>query len=157
MVFGADWAVTMVGLDVTHKALLADAHIREIVAAPGDVAGHIGAALPLYREFYRSIGIDGVYLHDPSAIAYVLDPTLFRTARWPIRVETLGISRGKTWPMVRDRDDEEAAAWRGRPRIEVCVDVEAARLIELIVSRLSGLAPEHPDSRAALPGVGDMR
>lgn len=83
------------------------------------------------------VGVDGVYLHDPSAIAFLLDPTLFRTKRWPLRVETLGISRGKTWPWTREHADRAATAWGGRPAVEVCVEVDAARLVELVVERLA--------------------
>ncbi len=32
--------------------------------------------------------MDGCHVHDPSAIAYVIQPSLFKTRRGPIRVVT---------------------------------------------------------------------
>ena len=51
-------------------------------------------------------------------------PTLFTVERWPVRVETQGISRGKTWPgngerpqdiAVVEPDQDVAAALPGQP------------------------------------------
>jgi purine nucleosidase len=138
IVFGAGWPVTMVGLDVTHKALLTDADAARIAASRKPTSRHIAAALPLYRAFYERVPrVAGVYLHDPSAVAFLIDPALFQTKRWPLRVETLGMSRGKTWPWTREHSDPAGTPWAGRPGVEVCVDVDAARLVELVVSRLS--------------------
>ena len=74
-------------------------------------------------------------MHDSTAIAYVIDPSLFETKQWPVRVETQGISRGKTWPALRDV--ERAPEWQHRPKVNVCVGVDAARSIELEMKRLT--------------------
>jgi hypothetical protein len=52
-------------------------------------------------------------------------------------VETQGFSRGKTWPSLGDTDDSAPLAWRGRPPVTVCVDVDAPRLIDLMLTRLT--------------------
>ena len=138
VVFGAAWPLAMVGLDVTHQVLLTDADAAKIAAASKPAARHIAAALPLYRAFYERVPrIAGVYLHDPSAVAFIVDPTLFRTENWPLRVETHGISRGKTWPWTRMHIDPTGTPWAARPSVQVAVDVDAARLIELVVARLT--------------------
>jgi inosine-uridine nucleoside N-ribohydrolase len=137
VVFGARWPVTMVGLDVTHQALLSGAAITELTSADSPTARLLGQAIPLYQRFFADAnGLDGIYLHDPSAVAYLLDPTLFRTEQWPVRVETQGISRGKTWPAIGGTDDAAPAAWQNRPPVNVCVDVDAPRLLALIAERL---------------------
>jgi purine nucleosidase len=128
----------MVGLDVTHQALLSDAASARIGASPKPTSRHVVAALRPYRAFYdRVVRVDGVYLHDPSAIAFLIDPSLFQTKRWPLRVETVGMSRGKTWPWIREHRDRSHTSWAGRPAVEVCTEVNAARLIALVVDRLS--------------------
>ena len=38
----------------------------------------------------------GFPLHDPTAVAYFIDPKLFRTQSGPVRVATSGIARGET-------------------------------------------------------------
>lgn len=137
VVFGARWPVTMVGLDVTHQTVMSDAAIDAATSVDSPAARLLGQAIPLYRTFLGEVsGLDGIYLHDPSAVAYLLDPTLFRTEQWPLRVETQGISRGKTWPHVGATDDATPAAWQNRPLVNVCVGVDAPRLLDLVSTRL---------------------
>jgi inosine-uridine nucleoside N-ribohydrolase len=138
IVLGASWPVAMVGLDVTHKVILPGTAIDQISSLPGCANQLLRRALPLYRSFLaRTNGIDGIFLHDPSAVAYLLDPSLFQRETWPIRVETVGISRGKTWPSMGDTDDPDPLAWKGRPKIMVCTEVHGERVVELIARRLS--------------------
>ena len=138
VVFAAAWRVVMVGLDVTHRAFLTNADAAKIMSAPNDVSRHIGKALPLYQKFFADEHqLDGVYLHDPSAVAYAADPSLFTTRPHPLRVETKGDDRGRTIPWSSAADDTAARAWVGRPGTEVCVDLDAPRLLDLVVARLS--------------------
>lgn len=138
VVFGARWPVTMVGLDVTHQVVLPGTGIDAVTAPDTPTARLLGRAIPLYRDFLAKVsGLDGIYLHDPTAVAYLLDPGLFRTERWPLRVETQGFSRGKTWPSLGDTDDAAPPAWQGRPLVTVCVDVDAPRVLDLLTARLS--------------------
>ena len=138
IVFGARWPVTMVGLDVTHKVNLRGADIDRITAAPTPAGRHLTRALPRYRAFFEHTnGLDGMYVHDPSAVAYLVDPTMFTVSEWPLRVETQGFGRGKTWPSLGDTDDSTPAAWQGRPTVSVCVDVDATRVVDLMLARLA--------------------
>lgn len=136
VVFGAPWPVTMVGLDVTHQVLLSDAQLAAFGQMSGALGPHVARILPHYRDFFRRVsGIDGIYVHDSSAIAYLIEPSLFRTEAWPLRVDTTqGISRGKTWPQV-GQTDSPTQGWEGRPRVKVCVGVEGPRVVDLILSR----------------------
>ncbi|MBN4047411.1 nucleoside hydrolase [Acidimicrobiaceae bacterium AH-315-P05] len=138
LVFGAGWPVTMVGLDVTHQINLTGAAIERITGAESAGARLLRQALPLYRNFFETMtGIDGIYLHDPSTVAYLLDPHAFTVQRWPIRVETESFSRGKTWPNLGETDDAAPAPWLGRPLIDVCTGVDADRVIAMVVERLA--------------------
>ncbi|HWM28280.1 MAG TPA: hypothetical protein VNQ14_07470 [Woeseiaceae bacterium] len=56
---------------------------------------------------------------------------------WPLRVETEGFSRGKTWPSLGDTDDPAPAAWRNRPKTSVAIQVDDRAIVSLIVERLS--------------------
>jgi purine nucleosidase len=137
VVLGARWPVTMVGLDVTHKAIMSGERIAAVTSGDTPVARLLRGAIPLYQRFLARVsGLDGIYLHDPSAAAYLIAPHLFRTERWPVRVETQGISRGKTWPHLGGTDDEAPLAWLGRPLVNVCVEVDGARVVDLVSERL---------------------
>ena len=138
LVFGASWRVTMVGLDVTHQVNLSGAAIDRISSVDTPPARLLAAAIPLYRHFFETRNhVDGIFVHDPSAVAYLLDPDAFITARWPIRVETQSFSRGKTWPNMGDTDDSAPPAWRGRPTVSVCTAVDAPRVLRLLEDLLS--------------------
>ena len=138
LVFGAQWKVTMVGLDVTHRVNLSGAAIDRISAVDSPMAALLAAALPVYRNFFETRNhVDGIFVHDPSAVAYLLDPDAFETEQWPIRVETQSFSRGKTWPNMGDTDDAAPPAWRGRPAVNVCTGVDSSWVLRLLEDRLS--------------------
>ncbi|MBI5957681.1 MAG: nucleoside hydrolase [Chloroflexi bacterium] len=139
-VFGAPWPVTMVGLDVTHKVNMTPEHLARYSQINNPMAQHIARIVPFYRQYFETdfSGMRGIYVHDSSAIAYLIDPTLFRVERWPLRVETRGISRGKTWPAVSNRETSaHFVPWHNRPLVNVCVEVDSARLTALELSRMA--------------------
>jgi inosine-uridine nucleoside N-ribohydrolase len=136
VVLGAEWPVTMVGLDVTHQVNMTRAHLAQYAAADNPMAQHIVRIVPHYQAYFEKFyATDGIYVHDSSAIAYVIDPSLFTVERWPVRVETQGISRGKTWPNVEP--DYVLPPWENRPLVNCCVEVDSAGVIELELSRLT--------------------
>jgi len=139
VVFGAEWPVTMVGLDVTHRVNMTPDHLARYAQADNPLAQHIARIVPFYRNYFETYikNLQGIYVHDSSAIAYLIDPTLFKTARWPIRVETQGISRGKTWPATGSGNQESPTPWQNRPLVNVCLEVDSARLVQLELSRLT--------------------
>ncbi len=138
LVFGAGWPVTMVGLDVTHQINLTGDAIDRITAPDTAPAGLLRSALPAYRSFFEQTNhIDGIYLHDPATIAYLLQPDAFTTQAWPLRVETESFSRGKTWPNLGDTDEAAPAAWQHRPLIDVCTGVNATQVAAAVEDRLT--------------------
>jgi len=135
VVFGAPWQVTMVGLDVTHTVNMTPAHLDHYAQADNPLAQHITRIVPHYRHYFESsYDLRGIWVHDSSAVAYVIDPALFTVERWPVRVETQGFSRGKTWPNLPPRI---LPPWQNRPLVNCCVAVDSARLLDLELSRLA--------------------
>jgi inosine-uridine nucleoside N-ribohydrolase len=136
IVFGARCPLTMVGLDVTEKTVMSSAQLDSIGAIANPRAQHLAKILPFYRHFYRQrYGVDGIYIHDSTTITYLLAPSLFEFEEHPIRVETHGISRGKTWPAMRRADYE--TAWTGRPDVKICARIDAAAAIKLELAALA--------------------
>ncbi|NAS12631.1 nucleoside hydrolase [Poritiphilus flavus] len=140
-VLGAEWPVTMIGLDVTHRTLLRRSDFDEITQNPSPINKHVTSAYLFYLDFFkRANKIEGTYLHDASVFAYLMRPDYYTTENYPVRVATHeGVGRGKTWPSVGDTDQEEREAlkpWKGRPKINICVDVEGEKVIELLKSVL---------------------
>ena len=138
LVFGAGWDITMVGLDVTHTINLTGERLDRIGDAPTPTSRLLRDAIPLYRHFFETTNrIDGIYVHDPTTIAYLLEPTAFTTEDWPLRVETESFSRGKTWPNLGNTDEATPAAWRDRPAVRVCFGADATVVLDLVEERLT--------------------
>ena len=131
LVFSADWPVTMVGLDVTHRVLMPRKHVESYGAINTPMAQHLTRIMPVYLDFYcQDRDLDGMFVHDSTAISYVLTPELFTVRRYPIMVDTTrGISHGKTWPVT---SATRLSGWRseGRKPVNICVDAQADRLME---------------------------
>ena len=86
MVFSAGWQVTMVGLDATHQVVMQNSHFDKIFSANNPAANLLREITPCYRSFFDEVyALDGaVYTHDPSAVAYAIDPSLFEVRTAPI-------------------------------------------------------------------------
>ena len=98
IVFGEDWPVVMVGLDLTHQAL-ATPEVESRFAALGTSAGDFVVALvDAFRRNYKDAqDFDNPPVHDPCAVAYVIDPSLVETVPAPLSVELGGtLTRGRT-------------------------------------------------------------
>ncbi|AOW93983.1 ribonucleoside hydrolase [Rhodococcus sp. WMMA185] len=91
IVFSAGWPVVMVGLDLTHQAR-ATAEVASAIAAVGTgPARFVGELLEAYGQNYRAAqGFDAPPVHDPCAVAHVIDPTIVRAVPVPIAIETTG-------------------------------------------------------------------
>jgi inosine-uridine nucleoside N-ribohydrolase len=128
-VFTAGWPLTMVGLDVTMATTMDEAYLAGLRATrTGDYIYQISR---FYQQFHKlAHNLDGCHTHDPSAIAYLLDPTLFTTERGPIRVITDGIAAGQTL-LDRRRAWLAPNAWSDLPEVTVCTGVDAERLLDL--------------------------
>jgi inosine-uridine nucleoside N-ribohydrolase len=127
---GAD--LTMVGLDVTHRALMRPSHADQL--GTGGRAGRLIAELfAFYTRFHaRDYGWDGAPVHDALALAHVVDGTLLTTVPRGVVVDTgPELSAGRTHVDLRGR------TWE--PNCHVAVDVEGERFLEMLVSRLSAL------------------
>ncbi len=141
LVFGRFPRLSMVGLDVTQKVLMSGDEIATLAGSPANTARHLAAVVDMYLEFFRQHhGRDGIMIHDPTAVVYLLERSLFKTESWPIRVEVEGISRGKTWPSL-GTTDQVPEPWQGRPAIDVCVEVDDRRVNDLVLQRLVSGVP----------------
>ena len=126
--------VTMVGLDVTHRALMTPAHVHRLAAT--GLAGRLVADLHgFYSRFHsgRYGWEGGAPIHDAVALAHVLDETLLTTRACGVIVDTgPELSRGRTYV-----DLHGAMGWE--PNCRVAVEIDAERFLELLVARIAGL------------------
>lgn len=132
IVFGAGWPLTMVGLDVTVKTIMTKAYLEELGRAGNKATDFIARILPFYQKFFDQVeGFAGaIPTHDPSAIACLIDRSLFEIQRFPVHVETLGLCAGQTVTDPRRQ-------WPGLPEIDVCLDVNIPQLLKLYKDRMT--------------------
>lgn len=130
--FAAKWPIVVLGLDVTQEAVMTTAYLEQLRDKAGRTGQFIWDISRFYERFYRSTtGLEGIPVHDSSAVAYLLDPTLFTTRSGPVRVVTEGIAFGQTIQMPNTRRFPPGNAWEGRPDVKVCIDGDAARFLDL--------------------------
>jgi inosine-uridine nucleoside N-ribohydrolase len=138
VVFSAGWPVTMVGLDVTVQTEMTADYLASLAVDGSPLGQFVHQITNFYVEFHRSwYGIDGAHTHDPSAVAYVIDPTLFSTITGPVRVVTEGLAVGQT---IVDRRQHwwSANGWTNVKPATVCVTVDSTRLLALFKTTLHG-------------------
>ncbi len=103
-VFQSGVDLTMVGLDVTHRALMRPDHAQRL--SRGGRAGRLVAELfAFYTRFHRrDYGWEGAPVHDALALAHVVDGTLLTTTHCGVVIDCgPELSRGRThrrsaWP-----------------------------------------------------------
>ena len=91
IVFNAGWPLTMVGLDLTHQALATPEVVSKIAAVGTAPAQFVLELLEFFGTMYKSAqGFDSPPVHDPCAVAYVIDPSVMTTRKVPLDVELTG-------------------------------------------------------------------
>ncbi len=129
-VFSQTGPITVIGLDVTQEVVMTDDYLREVHNETTPAGSFLFDMTRLYLDFHRSGGIDGLYTHDPSAIAYVINPGLFGKSKGEVRVLCDGIGMGQTI-MNRRGDVYGSTPWSGIPRTDVCLEVRGEELLDL--------------------------
>ncbi|MBG6239509.1 purine nucleosidase [Mycetocola sp. CAN_C7] len=131
IVFNERWPLTMVGLDLTHQALATPAVAERIAAVGTGPARFVGELLDFFAETYREVqGFDAPPVHDPCAVAYVIDPSVLTVRRAPLDVELTG-----TLTLGMTVADFRAPAPDGCTT-QVAVDLDVDRFWDLIIDAL---------------------
>jgi purine nucleosidase/pyrimidine-specific ribonucleoside hydrolase len=98
IVFSSGLPVTLCGLDVTHQALATPAVLASLTALDTPLARVVVDLLGFFGDRYRDLwGFEAPPVHDPVAVARVIDPELVRCAPAHIAIELRGEhTRGAT-------------------------------------------------------------
>ncbi|MGH6926905.1 MAG: nucleoside hydrolase, partial [Dongiaceae bacterium] len=134
VVLRSDIPVTMLPLDVSHKALTTRPRIERLRTLGNRCGVAVAEMLDFFeRHDVEKYGFDGGPLHDPCVVAYLLRPGLFRGRKVNVTVETgseltLGMTVADWW-RVTDRP----------PNVQFMNDVDADGFYDLLTERIARL------------------
>jgi inosine-uridine nucleoside N-ribohydrolase len=132
-VFGADIDTTMIGLDVTHRAVTTPA-LQERLRTTGATGSFVADLVDFFAVFHReTYGWDGAPIHDAVAAAHVIRPGIVTTIPCNVEVELESdLCRGRTVVDRWRRTDRE-------PNAQVGIDLDTGAFFELLIERIGRL------------------
>lgn len=132
IVFTSGVPITLVPLEVTHRALADDAVLDRIEALGSDVARVSVALMRYFADTYREVfGFPHPAVHDPVAVAAVIDDRIVRTQDLAIEIDTTdGPSAGRTVIDVYRRSGRA-------PNAAVGTELDATRFWDLMIEALA--------------------
>lgn len=135
IVFQSGVPITMVGLNVTHKALFTAEHVAWLRGTGRRVASTFADMLAFRMQAYgREYAITGAPLHDPLAVAAVFQPGIVRTQRCNVAIETDG--RFTSGRSVVDLTGVTGAP----PNADVALDVDVPAFTTLLLEAIATYA-----------------
>lgn len=133
-VFACGAPIVMIGLDVTHQALVTPARVQALRGRGGRAGAAAASMYDFPARFWpERYGGPGLPLHDPCVVAYVLRPELFAGKSCAVSVETgSDLTRGQTVVDWWQRTGRAANA-------DVLERIDADGFFALLVERLARL------------------
>ncbi len=138
-VFTSGLPLTMVGLDVTYRALFEEGDFVRLEQLGGPVSAVVAPLLRFFAGAYeKRRGLRAAPLHDALAVAIARDPSIAETRSFHVAVETQG--RYTTGQTVVDTHNVTG----NRPNAEVAVEFDLPRFKKIIFDAIAFL-----DARAS--------
>lgn len=134
IVFGSGVPITMMPLDVTHKVLTTKARVGRLRANANRASVAMADMLEFFERFdEEKYGTDGGPLHDPTVVAWLIDPGMFTGRLCNVEIETGSeLTLGATvvdWWKVTGR----------RQNAFVVNNVDSDRFFDLFIQRIARL------------------
>lgn len=136
-VLGAGCNTMIVGLDVTHRAMLMDTRLQRLRDCGNPMGQFLWDASRFYVNFYTTresavITEPGCAMHDAAAVAYLVAADAFECVSAAARVAEDGVAVGQ---LIINRDGYTYMVpyWENRPPVTVGMDVDGSRITELFL------------------------
>jgi len=131
IVFACGRPITMVPLEVAHQALATPDVTARLRAAQRPVASFAADLLIFFASTYHKVfGFPAAPLHDPCAVAAVIDPTIIRAHMMHVEIETSG-----EWTSGRTVCDVYAKLGK-EPNARVGYALEVERFWDMVISTI---------------------
>lgn len=142
LVLSSSAPLTLIPLDVTTRTFLRLADLDRLDEHDSELARFLGRRCrPWVTWLAESFGSDGCALHDPLAVATILDPSIVTMRNAAVGVELHGtLTRGRM--VAWDPDNAELLeAGLQLPttvrRVDIATDVDNSRFMPLLLDRLT--------------------
>ena len=132
IVFRSEIPILMSGLNLTRQVLAKQEHINEIREINNATAQVVADLLTFYLGTSTRHSHDGAAMHDPCAVAAMIDPTMIEFEPMHVVVETTGThTYGMTLCDVRPGSVKSKPA-----NMEVAVTIDSDRFFKLLIDTL---------------------
>lgn len=128
--------LVMAPLNVTHQAQIMKDEIEQI----GEIDNPVGKAfyglLNFFEQYHENPkwGFKGAPLHDPCTIAWLIDPTMFKSDKMNVDVETQGeLTRGETVCDYYTLTDKPK-------NTEVLLGIDREKFIDLVMTSIKSFS-----------------
>ncbi|WP_052889706.1 nucleoside hydrolase [Thermogemmatispora carboxidivorans] len=142
IVFNSGCPITMIPLEVTHQALATPSILERLRRLGRPVPSFVCQLLEFFGTTYRrAFGFAAPPVHDPCAVAALIDPTLVSRHSMYVAVETRGeYTLGRTVCDVYGVLGRRTNAWVG-------YGLDVPRFWELLIGTLASYEEEDPSER----------
>jgi len=125
IVFSSGIPMTLVGLDVSHKAIMTESQIQLLKAKSTPLTNFLAQIVRFYANFHK--GLNGCYLHDPLAAAVALDSSLVKKKSF--RIEVVVDDPVKEGQTIALKDAKNA-------NISVCFELKTEKFLNFFMDTL---------------------
>lgn len=131
LVFESALPIYMVPLEVTHTALVTDKILAEIHSLSTGFSQIIGELLLFFKTTYKTVFfMHEPPLHDPCAVAFVINPELFEYRLMRVDVETASqLSYGQTVCDVFGMSKKQK-------NVHVCMKMDVEKFWQLMIEAI---------------------
>jgi pyrimidine-specific ribonucleoside hydrolase len=131
IVFRSGLPLTMIGLDVTHQAVVWEHEYRAWAETGGRASTLVAGLLEYFQAFHERVyGWAGTPIHDAVAVAQVAHPGIVTTLPYPVAIELDGtLTRGRTVVDLRGVTGQPA-------NVDVGVAIDRDRFVGLLAEAI---------------------
>ena len=128
--------LVMAPLNVTHQAQIMKEEIEQIGKINNPVGKAFYGLLNFFEQYHENPkwGFKGAPLHDPCTIAWLIDPTMFKSDKMNVDVETQGeLTRGETVCDYYTLTDKPK-------NTEVLLSIDREKFIDLVMTSIKSFS-----------------
>ena len=134
IVFHSGIPITLIPLDVTHKCLLKQEHVDQLMKINSPISRFIRDAMEVYLQASFALGFAGSSLHDPLTLATIIAPELLTLKQYYVDVDISGgVSMGKTFADIHNVLKKPA-------NMNVAMNVRGEDFVQLFLQRMETLS-----------------